>query len=235
MASAINIQRVKEATRPVYGPLEGISEDAARTWVPLDKPGAGGHRGWYLWADAFDVINFITLSKEKSSPIYLILVKRLVSAVHDVLRSTRDGSARLPGATDDEPLKGGLRIGKMDAHGGDGVGQYRHCLTLWMFALNRLALATCEKVYNQLGAELAKTIHPHFVKHREGADGLRMVWKISTDMKTVLVPSEGHLDTATGFIIYRLLERVAGLLYEPPSGVLIDEISDYRQLMSREG
>jgi len=29
-----------------------------------------------------------------------------------------------------------------------------------------------------------------------------MVWKLSTDMKTVLVPSEGHLNAATGFVVY---------------------------------
>ncbi|KAK0710927.1 hypothetical protein B0H67DRAFT_601788 [Lasiosphaeris hirsuta] len=182
----------------------------ARTWVPPEKPGAGGHRGRYLWTDAFGIINFITLSKETSSPIYLILAKRLVSAVHDVLGRTRDGPARLPRATDDKPLKGGLRIGNMDAQGGDCV-------------------------YNQFGVQLARAVHPHFVKHREGGDGLRMVWKISTNMKTVLVPSEGYLDAATGFGIYRLLERAAELLYGPPSGVLIDEISKYRQLMSHEG
>lgn len=102
-----------------------------------------------------------------------------------------------------------------------------------MFALNRLALAAGELKYNELAIQLAEAIHPHFVR-RTGDLGLRMVWKISTDMKTVLVPSEGHLDAATGFVVYRLLRQTAGKL-GAPSDVLEDEIADYRKLMSREG
>lgn len=232
MASAKDVQRCKEATRLVYGPLEGLSAEAAHVWTPPDKPGAGGHRGRYLWTDAFGVVNFITLSRETSSPIYLTLAERLVDTVHNILGRARDGAARLPPATDDEPLKGGLRIGKMEAHGSDGDGQYHHYLTLWMFALNRLALATGKKQYNQLAVQLAKAIHPHFVKRRAG-HGLRMVWKISTDMTTVLVPSEGHLDAATGFVVYRLVQRTAEHLHGP-SGALAEEIAEYRQIMSRE-
>jgi len=102
-----------------------------------------------------------------------------------------------------------------------------------MFALNRLALATGESEYNQLGIQLAKAIHPRFVRRAEGG-GLGMVWKLSTDMKAVLVPSEGHLDAATGFVVYRLLQQAAGKL-SGTSDELSSEIADYRQLMSREG
>lgn len=123
MATSKDIQRFREAMRLVYGPLDNIAGDTARTWVPPDHPGAGGHRGRYLWTDAFGVINFITLAKETSSPIYLTLAKRLTSTVHDVLGRTRDGSARLPLATDEAPLKGGLRIGKLEARGSDCDGQ----------------------------------------------------------------------------------------------------------------
>ncbi|KAK3368186.1 hypothetical protein B0H63DRAFT_514862 [Podospora didyma] len=168
MATLGNLQRYKEATRLVYGPVDDLSEEAARAWTPPDNPGAGGHRGRYLWTDAFGVVNFITLSKETKSPVYLTLAKRLASTVHDVLGTTRDGTARLHRATDLEPLGGGLRIGKIDEHGSDGDGQYHHYLTLWMFALNRLSLATGEKEYNQLAVQLAKAIHPHFVIRKEG-------------------------------------------------------------------
>ncbi|KAK3295524.1 PrpF protein-domain-containing protein [Chaetomium fimeti] len=233
-----------EAMKLVYGSIDHLSEDEARKWTAPDKPGAGGHRGRYLWTDAFGVVNLITLSKETSSPVYLTLAKQLAQTVHDILGRTRDGTARLPRATDAEPLNGGLRIGKTSDHGADRDGQYHHYLTLWMFALNRLALATGDEQYNQLAVQLAKAIHPHFVIRRDGDDGdddddghggaLRMVWKISTDMSTVLVPSEGHLDAATGFVVYRLLQRTAEHMHGP-SGVLSSEIDDYKGLMQRGG
>jgi hypothetical protein len=102
-----------------------------------------------------------------------------------------------------------------------------------MYALNCLALATGEMDYNHLAIQLAKVTHPHFVKRLDGGR-VCMVWKLSTDKKTVLVPSEGHLDAATGFVVYRLLQQTAGN-QDRPSQVLQTEIADYRQLMSREG
>ncbi|KAK4123245.1 hypothetical protein N657DRAFT_645995 [Parathielavia appendiculata] len=233
MTANRSILHFTEAMSLVYGNFEHLSEEAAARWIAPDKPGAGGHRGRYLWTDAFGVVNFITLSKETSSPIYLTLAKQLVETVHNVLGYTRDGTTRLPRATDDEPLVGGLRIGKLASHGADGDGQYHHYLTLWMFALNRLAVATGEREYNQLAVQLAKAVHPHFVVRRDG-EAVRMAWKISTDMETVLVPSEGHLDAATGFVVYRLLQRTVDDMRGPP-GLLRREIADYQQLMSRGG
>ncbi|KAK3996008.1 hypothetical protein QBC44DRAFT_232754 [Cladorrhinum sp. PSN332] len=231
MATSRNILRFTEAMRLVYGPFDDLSEDAARVWAAPENPGAGGHRGRYLWTDSFGVVNFITLSKETSSPIYLTLAKQLVKTVHDVLGKTRDGTSRLPGATKEEPLKGGLRIGKVHETGSDGDGQYHHYLTLWMFALNRLTLATGEKEWNQLAVQLAKAIHPHFVSHQNG-QATKMVWKKSVDLQTALVPREGHLDAVTGFAVYRLLQRTAEHLHGP--GALSLEIADYRVLMGKE-
>lgn len=208
MAANRKLPHFLEAMNLVYGNIDHLSPDAAPKWTAPDKPGAGGHRGRYLWTDAFGLVNLITLSKETASPVYLTLAKQLAHTVHNVLGRTRDGAARLPRATDAEPLAGGLRIGKMAEHGPDGDGQYHHYLTLWMFALNRLALATGEPEYNRLAVQLAKAVHPHFVLRRNG-EALRMVWKVSTDLGTVLVPSEGHLDAATGFVVYRLLQRTA--------------------------
>jgi len=212
MTSSDGLHLFKTAMQLVYGSLDNLSEHSAHNWTPPDVPGAGGHRGRYLWTDAFGVINFLTLSKETSSAVYLTLAKRLASTVHDVLGRTRDGNSRLPLATDAEPLKGGLRIGKVNAHGSDGDGQYHHYLTLWMFALNRLTLATGEQRYNDLAIQLATAIHPYFVFPAGNGNGKRMVWKISTDMRHVLVPSEGHLDAATGFVVYRLLQNTRTLL-----------------------
>ncbi|AEO58096.1 hypothetical protein MYCTH_2060364 [Thermothelomyces thermophilus ATCC 42464] len=240
MAANRRVIHFTEAMKLVYGNIDHVSEDAARSWTAPDKPGAGGHRGRYLWTDAFGVVNLITLSRETSSPVYLTLARQLAKTVHDVLGRTRDGGARLPGATDAEPLGGGLRIGKLDEHGPDCDGQYHHYLTLWMFALNRLALATGDKDYNRLAVQLAKAIHPRFVIRRDGGgrdhDAVRMVWKVSTDMDTVLVPSEGHLDAATGFVVYRLLQQTAERLDGPSSsGILAREIDDYKRLMNRGG
>jgi hypothetical protein len=116
----------------------------------------------------------------------------------------------------------------MDEKGSDGDGMYHHYLTLWMFALNRLSIATNELEWNNMAVELAKTIHPKFFVLGPGGKK-RLVWKISMDMKHVLVPSEGHLDAATGFVVFRLLQERAG------NEVLRKEIEDYRELMMREG
>ncbi|KOS19889.1 hypothetical protein ESCO_005805 [Escovopsis weberi] len=202
-------KRFIKAMETVYGPFDSLTLEQTAEWMPPSNPGAGGHRGRYLWTDAFGVVNFVTLYTETSDERYLHLAKRLVTAVHDILGSKRDGSGRLDGATDEEPLKGGLRIGKMSASGMDGDGQYHHYLTLWMFALNRVSVASGERSYNDLAIELAEAIHARFVTRATVASQPRMVWKVSTDMKTVLVPSEGHLDAATGFAVFKLLRDTA--------------------------
>ncbi|KAM6515879.1 hypothetical protein FALCPG4_014086 [Fusarium falciforme] len=232
MPQEIAIRRFAKAMHIVYGDYEKLSDADAERWVPPDDPGAGGHRGRYLWTDAFGVVNLITLFEATTTQKYLILARRLVQTVHDVLGRTRDGSARLPGATDEEPLKGGLRIGKMDASGSDGDGQYHHYLTLWMFALNRLSWATGDPSFNDLAIQLAISIHPHFVFR--SSNRLKMVWKISMDMQKVLVPSEGHLDAATGYAIYRMIQEAA-VRQGRKDQLLKKEISDYEQIMSRKG
>jgi hypothetical protein len=220
------LTRFKEAMQSVYGPFENLSSSELSKWTPPAK--YGGHRGRYLWTDAFGVLNFLTLYRITSSPLYLHLAKSLIQSVHSILGSTRDGKSQLPGATDAEPLKGGLRIGKIDESGSDGDGMYHHYLTLWMFALNRLSVASKEMGWNELAIQLAKAIHRWFVITDTGGRK-RMVWKISTDMKRVLVSSEGHLDAATGFVVFKLLQEGKG------EEVLRDEVEEYRELMMREG
>src|SRR4051812_40267325 len=128
MTETNTINSFKAAMEAVYGPLDNLSEEDASNWVPPSSPGAGGHRGRYLWTDAFGVVNFLTMYKETSKIQYLHLATRLVQAVHDVLGRERDGVNRLPGATDDSPLAGGLRIGKLTDAGSDCDGQYHHYL-----------------------------------------------------------------------------------------------------------
>ncbi|KFG77842.1 hypothetical protein MANI_023802 [Metarhizium anisopliae] len=228
------INAFKLAMEAVYGPLDNSTAQDAGKWTPPASPGAGGHHGRYLWTDAFGVINFLTLYKETSAVRYLNLAAGLVDSVHNILGRTRDGSQRLPGATEDAPLTGGLRIGKMAEFGADGDGQYHHYLTIWMFALNRMAVATGEPKFNNWAMELGRAVHPHFVVP-DTRGHKRMVWKISTDMKDVLVPSEGHLDAATGFAVYRLLQQTAESYGGGDELSLRAEIADYSAIMTRPG
>ncbi|KAM0558001.1 hypothetical protein ACHAPJ_005168 [Fusarium lateritium] len=222
-------RRFTRAMHQVYGDFDNADVDK---WTPPEDPGAGGHKGRYLWTDAFGVVNFITLYEETTDSKYLTLAKHLVQTVHDVQGRTRDGSSRLPGATDAEPLKGGLRIGKESATGNDGDGQYHHYLTLWMFALNRLSWVTKDSSFNDMAIQLAKAIHSRFCF--QSSNKLKMVWKLSMDMKKVLVPTEGHLDAATGFVICRMLQETAAKQGEKDQ-LLKQEISDYEKVMNRGG
>ncbi|PGH20443.1 hypothetical protein AJ80_03589 [Polytolypa hystricis UAMH7299] len=234
------LQKAKESMESVYGPGLSTIPDASG-WDPPQK--SGGHRGRYLWTDAFGVLNFLTLHKESASPAeggsnkgsdgrYLVFARTLVEKVHDVLGRTRDGESRLPGATDEEPLKGGLRIGKEEATGPDGDGQYHHYLTMWMFALNRMSMATGDPSYNKQGVSLAKAIHPHFFLDRSSPKP-HMVWKVAMDLSHPLVVSEGNLDPIDGFVVFRLLQEYAQKHGDGP--VLQEEIDDYQKVMDRKG
>ncbi|KAK7965099.1 hypothetical protein PG988_010103 [Apiospora saccharicola] len=201
------LRRFKAAMEKVYGNFDDIAN-----WSVPPLPGNSGHRGRYLWTDAFGVVNLVSLHYATGEERYLEAAARLVQAVHDTLGRTRDGSSRLPGASDAEPLKGGLRIGKVDEAGPDGDGQYHHYLTLWMFALSCLAVASEDTRYNYLATQLAEAIHPRFVVQKN--DGieepmLSMVWKISNDMSRPLSRSKGHLDDVTGYVIFERLDSVA--------------------------
>lgn len=226
----------------VYGKFTSITDPEA--WSP--PPNSGGHRGRYLWTDAFGVLNFITLHKESARTAnetpqdhrYLTLARRLVETVHDVLGHTRDGKARLPGASAENPLGGGLRIGKIDECGPDADGQYHHYLTIWMFALNRLSLATGDPTYNRQAIALAKAIHPRFFINRD-SERPRMVWKMAMDLSEPLVASEGNLDPIDGYVIFRLLQAAEAATEQADRGdeahVLADEIADYKRVMARKG
>ncbi|KIJ41464.1 hypothetical protein M422DRAFT_172091 [Sphaerobolus stellatus SS14] len=207
----------------VYGNFSELSASAMSRWSP--RPSPDGHRGRYLWTDAFGVCNFLTLYKRTQDQNYLILAERLITNVHDILGYTRDGKSRLPGATDDKPLGGGLRIGKIEESGSDGDGQYYHYLTMWMFALNRMAVVSGKNQFNDLAVQLVKAVHPRFVQAREAARP-RMVWKMSTDLQKVLVPREGSLDSVQGYVVYRLIQNASS----DPENTLVEEIDDLRRV-----
>jgi len=183
----------------VYGPYKFGSQ-----WIP--KPYAD-NKSRYLWTDAFGVCNYITLFNETGQSHFLAQADALIKNVHDVLGKDRRGQRRLNSASDEHPLRGGLRIGKVDPEGEpDGDGQYFHYLTKWMFALNRMALARKDVRYNNWAVELAQAIHPHFVQRPDSARP-RMHWKMSIDLSRPLVPSEGNLDPFDGYVTYRLLQQ----------------------------
>lgn len=161
-----------------------------------------------------------------SLSVYLDHARSLVTAVHSTLGKTRDLSSHLPGATNSNPLGGGLRIGKEDATGSDGDGQYHHYLTLWMFALNRLSNISGEKSYNSQAISLAKAIHPHFVYNHKSSRP-RMYWKMSMDLQEPLVKSEGNLDPVDGLMVFKLLQKTD----HEGSSILAEEIHDYQRIV----
>ena len=216
------LTQFRAAMQQIYGAFESLSLIQASTWTPPEL--AEGHRGRYLWTDGFAVVNFLTLYKESGDDKYVELARRLIHTVHDVLGRTRDGGFRLPGATEEYPLKGGLRIGKHSATGPDADGQYHHYLTIWMFALNRMSIASHDSWYNNQAISLAKAIHPHFMINRDSPRP-RMFWKMSIDLQRPLVASEGNLDPIDGYVILNLLQKAHG---DP---VLQQEISEYKKIL----
>ncbi|KAL8827404.1 MAG: hypothetical protein Q9170_007034, partial [Blastenia crenularia] len=79
-----------------------LTTEGIARWHPLET--SGGHRGRYLWTDAFGVLNFLTLYSKTADAKYLTLAYHLINAMHNILDRTRDGKARLAGATDTHPL-----------------------------------------------------------------------------------------------------------------------------------
>ncbi|GLB43499.1 hypothetical protein LshimejAT787_1400110 [Lyophyllum shimeji] len=195
------------------------SDQATQEWKP--PPMEEGHKGRYLWTDAFGVVDFLTLYGLTGQDQFLTFAHRLIETVHDVLGKTRDGSQRLPGATDDNPLGGGLRIGKLEETGPDGDGQYHHYLTIWMFALNRYSIAAKDPHYNSLAIKCARAIHRKFVA------GPRIYWKMAMDLSRPLVASQGNLDPFDGYVVFDILNQHK---MEGEEG-LEQEIHNYKSLV----
>jgi hypothetical protein len=61
------------------------------------------------------VVNFVSLASATGEAHYLDLAAALAKDAMEVLGRERGGSARLPGADDAHPTRGGLRIGKAHA------------------------------------------------------------------------------------------------------------------------
>jgi len=202
----------------VYGKYEGP------TWRP--KPYRDGR---YLWTDAYGVCNYITLYYETKDMMYLNQADALIKDVHDVLGKDRKLKNRLGNATDDQPLKGGLRIGKVDPEGtSDGDGQYFHYLTKWMFALNRMSIARNDLKYNNWAVQLIKAIHPHFV-FRDSDNELGIWWKMTIDLSKPAKMSQGNTDPYNGLMTYKLISELA-----TEKDVLKSEIADLTSIVERK-
>ncbi|KAL8778288.1 MAG: hypothetical protein Q9194_002090 [Teloschistes cf. exilis] len=228
MEDSAELDDFKEAMHLIYGPFDSLKASQAASWTPPEN--SGGHRGRYLWTDAFGVLNFLTLHKETGGDQkYLALASSLIRTVHSVLGYDRGGKARLPGASTQNPLGGGLRIGKVDEKGPDGDGQYHHYLTIWMYALNRMSITSRDRSYNDQAIALARAIHPRFFVDIK-ADAPRMYWKIAMDMSRPLVASEGNLDAVNGYVVFSLLAATSG-----DSGCLAGEMADYQRVIDRKG
>jgi len=211
-------QTFKKVIDNVYGKYETSG------WKPKAYT---DNKSRYLWTDAYGVCNYITLYNETKDTQYLNAAKALIQDVHNTLGKDRVGRHRLGSSTDEDPLLGGLRIGKIDEEGTpDGDGQYFHYLTKWMFALNRMSIATNDYNYNRLAIQLAASIHPHFVYNRE-SNRPRMYWKISIDMSKPLTRSEGNLDPYDGYITYRILRD-----HSPDNSILHQEIKDMEKMVN---
>lgn len=136
----------------------------------------------YLWTDAFGVVLLVSLYRELGSERHLDEARRVVSEVERVL-------GRAPG----------IRIGEEP----DRDGQYFHYLAMWLYALGRLGRVDPE--YRERGVELARAIHPRFVR-----PGVGVYWKMT---ETLEEPYPGYglgaLDPFHGYVVYRLLDADA--------------------------
>ena len=211
----------------------------------LTDPGRQPRR--YLWTDAFAVCNFIEMYRQTDDPGYLQLAKQLVAQVHDVLGRTRDGSTLLSALNShmDEneaalhPTRGGLRIGKKlderhehepfdDRLEWDRDGQYFHYLTKWMHALDCLARATGNGVYNRWAIELAQTAFKAFSYTPDTGEARRMYWKMSIDLSRPLLYSMGQHDPLDGLLTFQQLQATAQLFPDTPDALTLQqEISEF--------
>jgi hypothetical protein len=196
---------------------------AERTGLASDRPTQR-----YLWTDAFAVCNFIALARATGEQRYVELALQLVEQVHRVLGRHRSDDPRtgwISGLAEREgerhPTRGGLRIGKRlperprgapfdESLEWDRDGQYFHYLTRWMHALDQLARAQRQPLFNTWARELAETAHRCFTVGSAG--DRRMVWKMGTDLSRPLVPSMGQHDPLDGWITCLELEATAAAL-----------------------
>ena len=120
-AESKRLQVMRQVADEVYGPYhppasarpaapessenaESQQSVSVSVWKP--RPYIEGHKGRYLWTDAYGVCNFLTLYCETKNARFLEQAEALVRDVHHTLGRTRDGRRRLGRATEERPLLG---------------------------------------------------------------------------------------------------------------------------------
>lgn len=137
-------------------------------------------------------------------------------------------------------------------------GQYFHYLTKWTHTLNVMSKLTGDEKYNIWAHELIKGVHSKFVYklgapsqlYREAArhthngngrelhPGIRMYWKMSTDLSFPLVKSMGMHDPLDGLVTYFQVQATSPVAHVEKSAsevkktVLDDEIADMKSMCS---
>lgn len=231
--------------------MSGIATDepadralAARLMAAFaERTGLSSHRTprRYLWTDAFAVCNFLALARAGDDAA-AGLADRLVAQVHRVLGRHRPDDTRqgwISGLSEPDgmqrPTAGGLRIGKPLPERGplqafepalewDRDGQYFHYLTRWMHALDQFAHARERADADRWACELAQAAVDAFGRP---SGGVRLVWKMSIDLRRALVPSSGQHDALDGLVTCLQLQarRLPGV-DAPDLGDVIDRLVD---------
>jgi hypothetical protein len=181
-------------------------------------PVAGQAPRRYLWTDAFAVCNDLGLARVTGDEVYTARALALIGQVHRTLGRHRTDDSRtgwISGLDEAEgarhPTRGGLRIGKAlpERRPDEPVderlewerdGQYFHYLTRWMHALDQAARATHEPRFNDWARELAGTAFDAFTYRNSASEPRRMAWKMSIDLRRVLVASMGQHDPLEGYV-----------------------------------
>ena len=216
-----------------------------RTGVDPERAGSR-----YLWTDAFALCNLLALARATGEPRWSELALRLVERVHGVLGRHRPDDVRrgwLSGLGEQDgaahPTRGGLRIGKRlperqprepfdERLEWDRDGQYFHYLTKWMHALDQLARATREPLFNRLARELAVTAHVRFCFRPRASEAPRMFWKMSIDLTRPLVASMGQHDPIDGFITCAELAATAEELGDTANEPCVETaLSDFAAML----
>jgi hypothetical protein len=222
---------------------------AERTGVTSDRPPRR-----YLWTDAFAVCTLLELARVTGDGWYGEVALRLVDQVHHVLGRHRADDVRsgwISGLDAHEgeahPTRGGLRIGKPLRERGPGErmderrewdrdGQYFHYLTKWMHALDQVARARRQPVFNEWARELADAAHRAFTWIPPAGGAPRMYWKLSIDLSRPQVRSMGQHDPLDGLVTCVQLDATARLLDRASGGPrLARAAADFARMLDAPG
>ena len=216
--------------QPGIGARTAAAESLIRSFIERTGVEGQGSSRRYLWTDAYAVIALVGLHRHTCRQAHLDCALSLAQQVHHELGRFRPDDVRsgwISGLSDAEgerrPTAGGLRIGKQEPERPPGAalderlewdrdGQYFHYLTKWMIALNRLAHATGNPIWNDWAVDLALAAWPAFSAPADASGVPRMHWKMSTDLSRPLVPSMGHHDPLDGLATFAQIRASQRLL-----------------------